>query len=512
MKAIFCTLLGFLLLSASSLLPDGHAQISMPQQLIPSTINADQDFGYSVDVYGDVAVVGAFRDEDGIFLETGAAFVYRFDGNQWVEEQKFEASSPDILNWFGWDVAIGNNTLLVSARNGDTFGTNGGDVTVYRYVSGSWVEETILTPSDQVIADYGFEVAIDGSVAAVGAPGYPSALGTSGAVYVYRYNGSSWVEEDLLVGSNLSNQSLFGSSISIDGDRMLIGAFNADDATSNQAGKLYIYEYDGVQWNETAELQSDASNNIANLGVSVGLDGDWAIGGAQLDDELSSGGGAVYVYKYDGQNWGLHSKLTASDGAGFFLFGIGVAIDDQQIVAGAENWFAMGGDATGKAYLFDYDAASDQWIEMDSVVPAALNRGSQFGKSVALHEGTMIIGAPEFSGQEDDMGTAFIYGEPSVATSIDDRLITTSFSVSQPYPNPFSSKTTFTVTSQADGQAHIALFDMLGREVQTVFEGRLSAGPPTSFAIDASSLPSGLYILRVSSPSYTDFRRLILRK
>ena len=512
MKAFFRTLLGFLLLSLCLLAPTSHAQTPTAQQLFPSTINAEQDYGYSVDVYGDVAVVGAFRDEDGIVLETGAAFVYRYNGAEWMEEQKIKASSPGILNWFGWDVALGDNTLLVSERNGDTFANNGGAVSVYRYVSGTWMEETILTPSDQVISDYGFAVAIDGSVAAVGAPGYPSAPGTGGAVYVYRYNGSSWIEEDLLIGSNLSNQSLFGSAISIDGDRMLVGAFNADDSTSNQAGKLYVYEYDGVQWNETAELQSDESNNIANLGVSVGLEGDWAIGGAQLDDELASGSGAVYVYQYDGQNWGLHSKLTATEGAGFFLFGIGVAIDEQQILVGAENWFGMGSDATGKAYLFNYDATNDQWVEMDSFVPDALNRGSQFGKSVAMHNGTMIIGAPEFSGQEDDMGTAFIYGEPSVATSVDERPKTSSFSLSPPYPNPFSSQTTFTVTSQSDGRTHIDVFDILGRKVKTIFQGQLSPGVSTSFEIDAPDLPAGLYILRVSNSKSTDSRRLIIAK
>ena len=510
MKSLLYNLLVILVLISWSPSQRIHAQVPDAQQLLPSTINEDQDFGYTVDVYGDVAVVGAFRDEDGILLETGAAFVYRYDGAQWVEEQKVEATDRGILNWFGWDVALSENTLLVSARNGDTFATNGGDVTVFRYASGTWMEETILTPSDLEIGDYGFEVAIDGSVAAVGAPAYPSPLGTGGAVYVYRYNGTEWVEEDLLIGSNLSNQSLFGSSISIDGDRMLVGAFNADDSTSNQAGKLYVYEYDGTQWNETAELQSDESNNIANLGISVGLEGDWAIGGAQLDDELASGAGAVYVYQHNGQTWGLHSKLTASDGVGFFLFGIGATIEEERILVGAENWFGMGGDATGKAYLFDYDEALDQWVETTSFVPDVVNRGSQFGKSVAMHAGTMIIGAPEFSGQEDDMGAAFIYGEPSVATSSEEPSSLARFSLTNPYPNPFSNQSTFSVTSDSDGSTHIALFDILGREVQTIFQGRLVVGSTTSFDIQASGLPAGLYLLRVSSPSHTRTRKLIL--
>jgi len=511
MKSLICNLFVFLLLASWSPSQRVLAQTLSSQQLLPSTINEDQDFGYSVDVYGDVAVVGAFRDEDGILLETGAAFVYRFDGSQWVEEQKLESSDRNILNWFGWDVALSENTLLVSARNGDTFANNGGDVAVYRYTTGTWQEETILTPSDQVISDYGFAVAIDGSVAAVGAPGYPSSLGTGGAVYVYRYNGAAWVEEDLLIGSDLSNQSLFGSAISIDGDRMLVGAFNADDSTSNQAGKLYVYEYDGAQWNETAELQSDDSNNIANLGVSVGLEGDWAIGGAHLDDELAGGSGAVYVYQYDGQDWGFHSKLTASDGAGFFLFGIGATIADQKILVGAENWFEQGGDATGKAYLFEYDESTDQWLEADSFVPAELNRGSQFGKSVAMHDGTMIIGAPEFSGQEDDMGTAFIYGEPSVATSIEKDQTPTRFTVSPPYPNPFRDQTRITYELSKASGVTLTVYNSTGQLVSRSVLGIQLAGI-NEISFEASGLPSGVYFYRMQTESAEETGRMILMR
>ena len=511
MKSLICNLFVFLLLASWGHSQRSHAQMLTSQQLLPSTINEDQDFGYSVDIYGDVAVVGAFRDEDGILLETGAAFVYRFDGSQWVEEQKLESSDRNILNWFGWDAALSENTLLVSARNGDTFANNGGDVAVYRYASGIWQEETILTPSDQIISDYGFEVAIDGAVAAVGAPGYPSSLGTGGAVYVYRHDGTTWVEEDLLIGSNLSNQSLFGSAIAIDGDRMLVGAFNADDSTSNQAGKLYVYEYDGAQWNETAELQSDESNNIANLGISVGLEDEWAIAGAQLDDELASGSGAVYVYRHDGQDWGLHSKLTASDGAGFFLFGIGATIADQKILVGAENWFEQGGDATGKAYLFEYDESTDQWFEADSFVPAELNRGSQFGKSVAMHNGTMIIGAPEFSGQEDDMGTAFIYGKPSVSTSIEQDQTPNRFAVSPPYPNPFRERTSITFDLPQASGVTLTVYNSTGQLVSESVLGIQPAGINET-TVEASGLPSGVYFYRLQMDGAEEMGKMIVMR
>ena len=513
MKSLVFLLLGILLLFVST--PQHtRAQISSGYQLIPSTINEDQDFGFSVDVYGDVAIVGAFRDEDGILLETGAAFVYRFDGTQWIEEQKLEASNKGTLNWFGWDVALSENIALVSARNGDTFDTNGGDVTLFRYNSGQWTEETILTPSDEVVSDYGFAMDIDGDVIAIGSPGHPGVVAgtTEGAVYVYRYNGTTWIEEDLLFGSDLSNQSLFGSAISIEGDRMLIGAFNADDSTSNQAGKMYVFDFDGAQWNETAVLQSNNSNNIANLGVSVGLEGQWAIGGAQLDSELAGGAGAVYVYHNDGQAWNFHSKLTASDGAGFFLFGIGVAISDQHILIGAENWFDTNSGSTGKAYMFEYEPTTDTWLETAGFVPSQADTGGRFGHSVAMHGNTMILGAPEYSGSQDDMGTAFIYGEPVITTSIKHTTPFKASLLSTPYPNPFSEQTAFTVSPEVNGHTRIALFDLLGREVDLIFDGQLPGGVSTPFNVVPTHLPNGIYWIRINTRYNTSVRSVILQR
>ena len=315
----------------------------VPVQLEASTINEDQDFGFSVDLDGDVAVVGAFRDEDGIVLETGAVFVYRYDGATWVEEAKLAIENTRSLHWFGWDVALSGNVLLSSARNGETFATNGGDVTVFRYDGSVWMEEDVLIPGDGVVGDYGFSVDIDGDLAAVGASGRPGSVGGEGGVYVYRYNGVEWVEEDLLFGSDLSVQSFFGNDVAIDGDRILVGAFNADDSTSNQAGKLFVFDYDGSQWNESAELQSNDSNNIANLGVSVDIEGEWAVGGAPLDDELRGGSGAALMYRYDGVNWNFHSKLTASDGEGFYLFGSSVDLSGNRLLVTADNWAPAGG-------------------------------------------------------------------------------------------------------------------------------------------------------------------------
>ena len=87
-----------------------------------------------------------------------------------------------------------------------------------------------------------------------------------------------------------------------------------------------------------------------------------------------------------------------------------------------------------------------------------------------------------------------------------------SFQVSPPYPNPFSGRTTFTVTSERDGPVRISLFDLLGREVKSVFEGPLRSGSPTSFDIEPSDLPDGVYWIRVETAGRQVVHSIVLRR
>lgn len=476
-------------------------QMASPQQLTRSVVNSDQDFGYSVDLDGDVAVVGGFRTADGSTVEAGAAFVYRFDGSMWVEEVRLEASAPDFSNWFGWDVAVSDDVILAAARRGDTFAANGGDVSVFRYDGSFWIEEDVLTPSDLAVADYGFSLTVDGEVAAVGAPFRTEVVPNDGAVYVYRFDGSDWIEEDLLTVPNLSIQSFFGQDVAIDGDRMLASAFNADDSTSSQAGKLYIFDYDGAQWNQTAELQSNISNNIANLGVSVDLEGEWAVGGAPLDNEMGSGAGAVLIYRFDGMDWNFHSKIFASDVTGFNLFGSAVALSGNRLLVTADNWFPQGGDATGKAYLFEYDDMNDEWMEIEGFVPANMTTGGAFGHAAAMQGEVMLVGAPEYDGMESAMGTAYVYGSPMVSTASEQETPARELSLAGPFPNPLRGRGTFKMTVANDQPVRISIYDVLGREVHVIFEGHLRGGSPTVFEFAAHDLAGGRYWVNARTPT-----------
>ena len=166
-----------------------------------------------------------------------------------------------------------------------------------------------------------------------------------------------------LHASDSTSYDSFGVSIAIDGDRALVGAQNDDDLGS-ASGSVYVYEFDGTNWNEVTKLNAEfgASNDL--FGVSVSLDGDRAVVGAMWDDDHSaSNSGSAYVFEYDGSAWSQVAKLTASDFTANDHFGTSVAISGGRIAVGADRDDDNGTASSGSVYLFDFDGVQT-WNEV----------------------------------------------------------------------------------------------------------------------------------------------------
>jgi len=176
------------------------------------------------------------------------------------------------------------------------------------------------------------------------------------------------------VASDRGFGDLFGSSVSISGDYAIVGAYNEDHDASggnglSNAGSAYIYyrnEGGTDNWGEVTKIV--ASDRAADdfFGVSVSINGDYAIVGAFWEDQDASGGntltnsGSAYIlYRNEGgtDNWGEVTKIVASDRAVDDLFGISVSINGAYAIVGAhaEDHDASGGNTltnSGSAYLF----------------------------------------------------------------------------------------------------------------------------------------------------------------
>jgi len=198
-------------------------------KLVPiggGTLNA---FGAAVDVFvggtDETIVVGAPLDNyAGGPPDAGSAFLFEWDGSSWVPlPGPLRPADPSMDKQFGGSVAVEGNLAVVGAR-GDSGET--GAAYVFERIGGVWTEVQKLTASDGVGHDrFGTCVSLSGDRIAVGAPGDdpgpPPDLSNVGSVYVFERSGGTWTELQKLEGDSSSNSC--GEDVSISGTRLAYG-------------------------------------------------------------------------------------------------------------------------------------------------------------------------------------------------------------------------------------------------------------------------------------------------
>jgi len=303
------------------------------QTKILASDNAGGDkFGYSVSISGDLVLVGAIGDDDN-GNESGSVYAFVNHGSQWLERQKFQSGDISEGDFFGYDISISSDVALIGANQDDEKGTDAGAAYIVHYDRSmdSWVEQHKLTASDGADSAYfGNVVYLSGDTAIIGAWGDRVHGREAGAVYIFYYDGSSWVEQTKLTASDAAPSSRFGRAVSLSGNHIIIGA----PLSEGELGSAYVFHYDGSNWVEQAKLVSSDRGAGDHFGKSVAIHGDYAIVGASRDDDLGNQAGSAYVYHYDGSSWVEQTKLFPSDGAPRDHFGRFVLLsEDYALIA-----------------------------------------------------------------------------------------------------------------------------------------------------------------------------------
>ncbi|UCD74924.1 MAG: hypothetical protein JSV91_14195 [Phycisphaerales bacterium] len=366
---------------------------------------AEDNFGRCVAVGSDHAIAGARRDDDN-GADSGSAYIYRRTDFQWIDMAKLTASDGAEGDEFGYAVAIDGVVAVVGAPDDDDQGDDSGSVYVFRHDGVDWIEEAKLTASDGAVGDdFGAALALRDNTLIIGAHLDDDNGEDSGSVYVYRYDGANWMEEAKLTASDGESDDDFGGNIAIGGgpgsEITVIGAYRDDDNGSD-AGAAYVFRFDGTNWVEQAKLVASDGQPSDLFGAAVAVDDDVALIGASWDDETEANCGSAYIFRYDGANWNEDVKLLASDGAVMDFFGWAVAIDGDAALIGA-SYDDDHGTKSGSAYLFRYDGT--EWFEV-KITAADGAAQDMFGQSVAIKEDTIVIGA---SGDNAGSGAMYIY-------------------------------------------------------------------------------------------------------
>lgn len=338
-------------------------------------------FGQSISVSGDVAVVGAVGADVGGNSDQGAAYVFYRDRNgpdAWGQVAKLTASDGAAGDNFGVSVSVSGDTAVVGAY----WATVGGHE--YRgaaYVfdrdqggTDTWGQVFKLTAADGAEGDeFGTSVSLSGDTALVGAPYADAGVGMEdqGAAYVFYRNPGvpeAWDEVARLTSSDGTGGYWFGSGVSVSGDTAVVGAPNADVGSSIGQGAAYVFyrDRDGADaWGQVAKLTAADGAAGDSLGYSVSVSGHTAVAGAHRAGIDSTG--AAYVFRRDqagADAWGQVTKLAAADGASQDWFGYSVSVDQDTAVVGAYHAEIAGNSAQGAAYVY---ALPYYWIYLPCI-------------------------------------------------------------------------------------------------------------------------------------------------
>lgn len=362
-------------------------------------------FGYAVSISGDRALVGADGSNDA-GSRSGSAYVFDFDGKSWNQSAKLTASDAASDDRFGYAASISGDRALIGAYLDDDLGSNSGSVYVFEFDGKGWNENAKLTASDAAAFDqFGYAVSLLGDRALVGAFFNSDAGDASGSAYVFDFNGMSWSESAKLTASDAASFDEFGRAVSLSVDRALVGSYSDDDAGLH-SGSAYVFEFDGVSWSESAKLTASDAAAGDWFGMSVSLSGDRALVGAP--EKVTEGiySGAAYVFDYDGLSWSESTKLTASDAVAMGAFGYVVSLSGDRALVGAFGNDHAGTDS-GAAYVFDYDGLS--WSESFKLTASDAALDDHFGSLVSLSGDRALVGA---RGKDDagiNSGSAYVF-------------------------------------------------------------------------------------------------------
>ena len=317
----------------------------------------------------------------------------------------------------GYDVAVSGPIAVVGARFDGQAGLKAGAAYVFLWDGSEWAEVKKLLASDGAAGDeFGYSVAADGDVVAVGAVRSDHGGADSGAAYLFERDlggPNAWGERKKLPGQAPGDA--MGWTVLVKGDMAIMGAVYQDPG-----GVAHLLERDlggPGNWGLVKQLTASDADLGDRFTRSMALDGDTLLIAADGNDDAGSSSGSAYVFERDlggPDNWGERKKLTASDPDPVDHFGMAVGLvgDVAVIAAHLDDEAAL--DA-GAVYVHERDlGGSDSWGERAKLMLSTAAAGDFFGRSLGYVGDTFVAGA---IGRDAFTGAAFVFRRDDVSGS-----------------------------------------------------------------------------------------------
>ena len=455
-----------ILFSSSNL----FAQFNQTAKVVSSDRQLEDSFGSSVSISGSYAIIGAMDECHDVagnnnMFESGAAYIFQVDANGNANEvQKIVASDRAENDHFGFSSDIDGDYAIIGAYregndvNSATPMTEPGAAYIFeRDINGNWIEVQKLVANDRAAIDhFAYSVSISGNYAVIGAlqedndengNGY---VQQAGSAYIFKRDASgSWNQIQKIVAFDRNTGDLFGWRVAISGNNLVVAASSEDNDENgngfmNGAGSAYIYTLVGSVWQFSQKIVASDRNFFDRYGYAIDISNDLIVVSAEDDDEdengnnTLAGSGSVYIYKQDvNGNWSEIQKIVASDREAQDVFGGSVSVSDNYIIVSAigEDHDLQGNNfmnSAGSVYVFEPDCQG-VWSETQKIVPTDRFADDTFGYSVSV-SGDIFVSSAVIEDEDSqgnnslvDAGSSYFFKTTNFVQPIEVNLNDTSF-------------------------------------------------------------------------------------
>jgi hypothetical protein len=392
---------------------------------IPGGTSGDEA-GRSVSASGDRVLVGVPLSNAGGPSNRGAAWIFRRTATgAWMPEAELLAPDGAADDEFGLSVSLDGDVAIVGALNDDVAGkVDAGSASIFRRGPRGWTfEATIVAGDGQPNDEFGRSVAIRGDVAIVGA--WTSGLFDQGAAYVFRRQpNGTWLQTQKLTPPGSASGDQFGTALAFDGTRAIVGAWGDEDGPATNTGSASVFRSEnGGPFQFEAKLIGADVVSGDELGRGVAIDDTLAVVGCW--PFFGNGIGKAYVFRRVGTAWTQEAKLTASDGASDDYFGFSVSCTrsggTERIACGA--WADDVAGTTNQGSVWIFESGGGGWAPTEQLIATDGAPSDYFGFSLAFACESLVVGV-----RLDDVETATNRGSARVwwiadddADGVDDR-------------------------------------------------------------------------------------------
>ena len=343
----------------------------------------------------------------------GAVHVFRRTDSNWNLESTLRPPTNDDARLFGFSVAFDKDTAVVGAPGDDSSSALAGSAYVFQQQGTNWSQQARLHGDAGQLGDvFGTSVAIDGDSLLVGAPQFTNAGGKTGAAFVFQRTNAIWTQQAMLLTPGTNQSDLFGISSAICGTNALVGAPRSEGFTQTfKPGKVCLFTLSDTSWTFVTNLTAGADSYADDLfGISLGAGDGFYVVGAPGRNPLDSGDPlgnrrAVFIFSNRVQIAQLHPAANVP----LEMFGASLSVDGTRITVGAPRAIVTNSaqGIGGASYVFDLRGT--KWFQNARLAPSDPQPGDHFGFTVGAASNWVGVSSIMHSNANALLGSAYVF-------------------------------------------------------------------------------------------------------